>query len=62
MEMCLIHPALGISNVMVRTGDEGRGGEVGLGRAVGRGRLEDRSVILDHFSVSQLENPQGERL
>lgn len=53
MEMCLIHPALGISNVMVRTGDEGGGG---------RGRLEDRSVILDHFSVSQLENPQGERL
>lgn len=26
MEMCLIHPALGISNVMVRTGDEGGGG------------------------------------
>lgn len=29
MEMCLIHPALGISNVMVRTGDEGGGGRGG---------------------------------
>lgn len=46
MEMCLIHPALGISNVTVKA----------QGKKAG-----DWRASLDCFSASQLESLQGEK-
>lgn len=46
MEMCLIHPALGISNVTVKAQEKKAG---------------DRRASLDRFSASQLESHEGKR-
>lgn len=46
MEMCLIHPALGISNVTVKAQGKKAGG---------------RRASLNRFSAAQLESRKGER-